>query len=56
MPPEAPGSLAPDDVYGLVAWLLHENAILPVDAVMDARTLPAVTMPALARFRFAEPP
>ena len=45
MPITAPQSLMPDEVYALVAWLLHENGIIPSDAVMDATTLPAVTMP-----------
>jgi hypothetical protein len=50
MPPTAPGSLAPDEIYGVVAWLLAENRIIAADAVIDARTLPAVTMPARDRF------
>ncbi|HEU4564310.1 MAG TPA: cytochrome c [Gemmatimonadaceae bacterium] len=50
MPLTAPGSLAPDEVYSLVAWLLAENEIIPRDAVMDARTLPEVRMPARDRF------
>lgn len=45
MPLTAPQSLTPDDVYALVAWLLHQNGIIPSDAVMDATTLPAVKMP-----------
>jgi len=45
MPITAPQSLTPDEVYALVAWLLHENGIIPSDAVMDATTLPAVSMP-----------
>jgi cytochrome c len=54
MPPEAPGTLSADQVYGLVAWLLHENDIIAADAVMDAKTLPAVVMP--ARDRLVEDP
>jgi len=50
MPLTAPGSLTPDEVYGLVAHLLAENGIVARDAVMDARTLPAVRMPARDRF------
>ena len=46
MPSGAPGTLAPDEVYGLVAWLLAENRIIARDAVMNAATLPAVEMPA----------
>ncbi len=50
MPANAPGSLSPDDVYAVVAWLLHANEIVPADAVMDAQSLPAVEMPARERF------
>jgi cytochrome c len=50
MPLDAPGSLQPDEVYSLAAWLLYRNEIVPEDAVMDARTLPAVRMPARDRF------
>ena len=46
MPSDAPGTLAPDEVYGLVAWILAENGIIAADAVMNAGTLPAVEMPA----------
>jgi cytochrome c len=45
MPFTAPQSLTPDEVYSLVAWLLHQNGIIEKDAVMDARTLPAIRMP-----------
>ena len=50
MPFTAPGSLAPDDVYSLVAFLLAENEIINRGAVMDARTLRSVRMPAHDRF------
>lgn len=50
MPYDAPGSLTPDQVYALVAYLLAENRVIAGDAVMDARTLPAVRMPARERF------
>ncbi|MBS0159765.1 MAG: cytochrome c [Nitrospira sp.] len=45
MPFTAPQSLTPNEVYAVVAWLLHQNGIVPKDAVMDARTLPSVRMP-----------
>lgn len=45
MPLNAPQSLTPDEVYSLVAWLLHHNAIIPADMIIDAQTLPAVKMP-----------
>ena len=46
MPSNEPGTLAPDEVYGLVAWILAGNGIIARDAVMNAATLPAVEMPA----------
>ena len=50
MPISAPGTLTPDETYAVVAWLLAENEIIPRDAEMNARTLPAVKMPAAGRF------
>ena len=50
MPLSAPGTLTPDETYAVVAWLLAENEIIPRDAEMNARTLPAVKMPAAGRF------
>ena len=50
MPFTAPGSLAPGEVYSLVAFLLAENQIIPATAVMNASTLPRVQMPARAHF------
>ena len=45
MPLDAPQSLTAEEVYAVTAWLLHQNGIVADDAVMDARTLPAVEMP-----------
>lgn len=45
MPPEAPLSLSTDEVYAVSAYLLYLNKIIPEDAEMNARTLPAVKMP-----------
>jgi cytochrome c len=50
MPSAVPGSLEPDEVYSLVAFILFLNEIVPEDAVMDRRTLPLVVMPARDRF------
>jgi cytochrome c len=50
MPYDRPGSLTPDETYALVAYLLAENGVVPRTAVMDARTLPAVELPARRRF------
>ncbi|MBV5287799.1 MAG: c-type cytochrome [Methyloversatilis discipulorum] len=44
-PMTAPATLSADEVYALSAWLLHINGVIAADAVMDARTLPAVRMP-----------
>lgn len=50
MPYNAPQSLAPNEVYAVTAWLLHANGIVPADALLDARSLPAVKMPNRAGF------
>lgn len=50
MPLNAPQSLTPDEVYAVVAWLLHQNGIIPADAAIDAQTLPTVKMPNRAGF------
>jgi mono/diheme cytochrome c family protein len=50
MPISAPGSLQPNEVYAVVAWILAENEIIPRDAEMNATTLPAVKMPAAGKF------
>ena len=43
-------SLSDAEVYAVVAWLLAENEVVGRDAVMDARTLPRVAMPAKGHF------
>lgn len=50
MPLNAPGSLEPDEVYGLVAWLLWRNEIVSDTTVMDRENLPRIAMPARGRF------
>ncbi len=50
MPFTQPGTLTPNEVYGVVAYLLHLNEIVPESAVMDATSLPKVVMPARDRF------
>jgi cytochrome c len=50
MPPDKPGSLRDEEVYGLVAYLLSLNELIPADAVVDATSLPKVKMPAHDRF------
>ena len=41
---------APNVPSLVVAWLLVENRLVPPDAVIDARTLPEVRMPARDKF------
>lgn len=50
MPQTAPGSLTPDEVYAVTAYLLHLNGLVAEEEVMDAQTLPRVAMPARDRF------
>lgn len=50
MPIDSPGSLEPNEIYGVVAFILAENGIIRRDEMMDAATLPKVTMPARDRF------
>jgi len=45
MPYNAPQSLKPDEVYAVVAWILHRNGIIQEDLVLNATTLPGVQMP-----------
>jgi len=44
-PIDEPGSLTPEQVYAVSAYLLFLNGIIGEDDVMDARTLPQVRMP-----------
>ena len=50
MPFMQPGTLTPNETYSLVAYILALNKIVPDDAVIDAKTLPEVKMPARDRF------
>lgn len=45
MPIQAPESLTNDEVYAVTAYLLSIDAIVPKDAVLDAKSLPRVKMP-----------
>jgi len=45
MPMDRPQSLTANEVYALSAYLLNLNGLVPADAVMDAKSLPAVQMP-----------
>lgn len=50
MPQTAPGTLTPDQVYALVAFLLAENGRIGREEVVDQTTLPAIEMPGRSRF------
>ncbi len=50
MPFPSPGSLSAHQIYALTAFILSRNAILPANAVLNAKTLPLVRMPAQRRF------
>ena len=54
MPLGDEGSLAPNEVYALTAFLLYKNDVIKEDEVMDAQSLPKVKMP--NRDGFALPP
>jgi cytochrome c len=45
MPLGNEGSLAPDEVYSLTAYLLFLNKVVPEDVVLDQQSLPKVKMP-----------
>ncbi len=40
-----PGTLKPDEVYSLTAFLLYKNDVINENDVIDAQTLPKVKMP-----------
>ena len=44
-PVDEPGSLTPEQVYAVTAYLLYLNGIIGEHDVMDARTLPQIRMP-----------
>jgi cytochrome c len=50
MPQDKPGSLTPNELYGLTAWILAENEIIARDFVLDSLSLAQVKMPARDRF------
>ena len=54
MPFTNPGSLQPDEVYSLVAYLLFLNGIIDQDTVMNAASLPQVVMPARHLFYWSD--
>lgn len=51
MPFNQPGSLNNEEVYHLVAYLLHANKIIDSTLVIDANSLPGIVMPAHKLFK-----
>jgi len=45
MPIGKEGTLKPDEVYALTAFLLFKNDVIPEDTVLDAQSLPKIKMP-----------
>jgi S-disulfanyl-L-cysteine oxidoreductase SoxD len=45
MPLTSPQTLRADEVYSLVAYILSIDGVVKADAVLDAKSLPAVKMP-----------
>jgi S-disulfanyl-L-cysteine oxidoreductase SoxD len=45
MPLGREGTLKPDEVYALTAYLLFVNKVIPEDTVLDEKSLPKVKMP-----------
>jgi S-disulfanyl-L-cysteine oxidoreductase SoxD len=50
MPQNAPQSLSNDEVYAVSAYILNLNGLLPADATLDAKSLPAIKMPNRSMF------
>jgi len=50
MPLTAPGSLTSDQTYAVTAYLLNREGLLAAGATLDARSLPAIQMPARSHF------
>jgi len=45
MPFGKEGSLKPDEVYAITAYLLAKNGVIPDDQVLNAQNLPQIKMP-----------
>ena len=50
MPFASPGSLSPDEVYSITAYLLYLNNLIPEKTVLTADNLASIDMPARNRF------
>jgi len=50
MPYDNPGSLSPNEVYALCAFILYRNQLVDSTTVLNNVTLPRVHMPALSKY------
>jgi S-disulfanyl-L-cysteine oxidoreductase SoxD len=50
MPFPAPKSLGNDDVYAVTAFILYRNGLIKEDTVIDAKSLPTISMPGRDKF------
>ena len=50
MPLATPGSLSPDEVYSISAYLLYLNNLIPEKTILTAEKLASIEMPARNRF------
>ena len=55
MPQTRPGSLTPDEVYAVTAYVLYRNEVIKETDVLDAKSLPKVRMPNRDNFLPAQP-
>ena len=55
MPQSKPGSLTPDEVYAVTAYVLYRNDVITDTDVLDATSLPKVRMPNRDKFLPAPP-
>ena len=55
MPQTRPGSLTPDEVYAVTAYVLFRNEVIKESDVLDATSLPKVRMPNRDNFLPTQP-
>jgi hypothetical protein len=55
MPQTKPGSLTPDEVYAVTAYVLYRNNVIKETDVLDAMSLPKVRMPNRDNFLPVQP-
>jgi cytochrome c len=55
MPQSKPGSLTPDEVYAVTAYVLYRNDVITDTDILDATSLPKIRMPNRDNFLPAQP-